>query len=201
MFNTRSRSLPMYLIFKVCSTNYNSFRYCQSWWHLTLLLFGIRWFENIDRPSDYHCTVSGLAFIIQLISNPNFHASELGKGIFGEGNVGFESFEQEHDCNPFCRYFGLDPFVQINSHWQPSKSISLTVEAPSEEVLPESPMTPEELQVHWHEMRLRKGKGREKTSKGSPSQAVRSRTSLNPTPSRRYNTMEDGEIVESLRMD
>ena len=105
-----------------------------------------------------------------MCSNKILYASELEKGIFGEGNVGFESFEEEHECNLFCQYFGLEPFASAQINSQPSK-ISVESSSKDSEGLPETPITPEEL----HEMRLHKGKGRETTP------------------------IEEGEIVDSER--
>ena len=70
-----------------------------------------------------------------------------------------------------------------------SSRISLAVEAPSEEGLPETPITPEELR----EMQLLKGKGREmtRTSPAKDSLAVRSVAHAD-------QDIEDGEIVNSV---
>jgi hypothetical protein len=69
----------------------------------------------------------------------------LGKGIFGEGNVGFNTFEEEHECNLFCEYYGLKPFVQPESAID---KLFRSVSPPSDESLPSFRL-------------LNKGKGKE----------------------------------------
>ncbi|KAF8164945.1 hypothetical protein B0H34DRAFT_628755, partial [Crassisporium funariophilum] len=51
----------------------------------------------------------GIAYISDL------QGSALGGGIFGEGNLNHDMFEEEHDCNKFCKYFGLEPFQKSDS--------------------------------------------------------------------------------------
>jgi hypothetical protein len=37
------------------------------------------------------------------------HSRELND-VFGEGNMNFDKFKDEHCCNEFCSYYGLQPF-------------------------------------------------------------------------------------------
>lgn len=32
------------------------------------------------------------------------------KDVFGDGNMNFDKFKDEHCCNNFCTYYGLQPF-------------------------------------------------------------------------------------------
>ncbi|KAF8907004.1 hypothetical protein CPB84DRAFT_1959743 [Gymnopilus junonius] len=60
--------------------------------------------------------ISDLQGGLRTLSDPQIITSlNLGKGIFGEGNIGFESFEEEHECNYFCEFYGLQPFIQAST--------------------------------------------------------------------------------------
>ena len=38
-----------------------------------------------------------------------WHSRELNN-VFGDGNMNFDKFKEEHCCNKFCSYYGLQPF-------------------------------------------------------------------------------------------
>ena len=37
------------------------------------------------------------------------HFREI-ENVFGDGNINFDEFKNEHRCNKFCSYYGLQPF-------------------------------------------------------------------------------------------
>ena len=55
--------------------------------------------------------VCGLAdkMVCKLTDKCLWHSRELNN-VFGDGNMNFDKFKDEHSCNKFCSYYGLQPF-------------------------------------------------------------------------------------------
>lgn len=45
-----------------------------------------------------------------MISTVNFE----GKSVFAAGNLGFDKFESQHQCNLYCKHYSLRPFKKVH---------------------------------------------------------------------------------------